>query len=341
MWGAPDDRHPGQVGLTNDRGAPRESTSHAVDVSGPAHTGARADPLSGAQLQLLRRPRCHLARRGRPVRREQHPGQDRGRGMAGGRGGRQRPGTPGASGPFVEVGQQPKQHGRFGGPGGLRAPDPQRQRVVFTATELPPGLTLDPATGVVTGRPAQPGSFEVTFTASDCDGNASTRQAGWEVGPRRGASDRERSPRSPTLLRGDRPGRGVPERACVRGGATSSVLSEAAPRLSARIGIKEQRSADRASSGGRDRCVGGARELRRTDRGRSGPCRGPAGWPPTNGSRSPRSSTTTWVPSPSRRRTSIPRRLRPRSRTRPRRPPAPCPTRRTTRTARSRSSSTT
>ncbi|WP_443067432.1 Ig domain-containing protein [Streptomyces sp. NBC_01426] len=137
--------------------------------------------------------------------------------MAGGRGGRQRPGTPGASGPVVEVGQQPKQHGRFGGPGGLRAPDPQRQRVVFTATGLPPGLPLDPATGVVTGRPAQPGSFEVTFTASDCDGNASTRQAGWEVGPRRGASDRERSPRSPTLLRGDRPGHGVPERACVRG----------------------------------------------------------------------------------------------------------------------------
>ncbi|MFD9533392.1 putative Ig domain-containing protein [Streptomyces sp. NPDC060010] len=42
----------------------------------------------------------------------------------------------------------------------LRAPDPQRQRVVFTATGLPPGLTVDPATGVVTGRPGQPGSFE-------------------------------------------------------------------------------------------------------------------------------------------------------------------------------------
>lgn len=66
----------------------------------------------------------------------------------------------------------------------LRAPDPQRQRVVFTATGLPPGLTVDPATGVVTGRPGQPGSFEVTFTAADCDGNASTRQVNWEVVPR-------------------------------------------------------------------------------------------------------------------------------------------------------------
>ncbi|MER5779672.1 M4 family metallopeptidase [Streptomyces sp. NPDC002039] len=66
----------------------------------------------------------------------------------------------------------------------LRAPDPQRQRVVFTATGLPPGLTLDASTGVVTGRPGQSGSFKVTFTATDCDGNASTRQMNWEVVPR-------------------------------------------------------------------------------------------------------------------------------------------------------------
>ncbi|WP_158734472.1 M4 family metallopeptidase [Streptomyces sp. NRRL F-2747] len=66
----------------------------------------------------------------------------------------------------------------------LRAPDPQRQRVTFTANGLPPGLSVDPATGVVTGRPIRQGTFEVTFTATDCDGNAASRQISWDVGPR-------------------------------------------------------------------------------------------------------------------------------------------------------------
>ncbi|MFD5425430.1 M4 family metallopeptidase [Streptomyces sp. NPDC127084] len=63
----------------------------------------------------------------------------------------------------------------------LQAPDPQRQRVTFTATGLPPGLTLDKATGVVTGKPTQPGEFDVTFVAADCDGNTSNRQITWVV----------------------------------------------------------------------------------------------------------------------------------------------------------------
>ncbi|MFE2550222.1 M4 family metallopeptidase [Streptomyces sp. NPDC059355] len=65
----------------------------------------------------------------------------------------------------------------------LRAPDPQRQRVTFTATGLPPGLSVDPATGVVTGRPTGQGTFEVTFTGTDCDGNAASRQISWDAGP--------------------------------------------------------------------------------------------------------------------------------------------------------------
>ncbi|MEU6221739.1 M4 family metallopeptidase [Streptomyces sp. NPDC047022] len=66
----------------------------------------------------------------------------------------------------------------------LQAPDPQRQRVTFTATGLPPGLTLNKTTGVVTGRPTQQGTFAVTFTVADTDGNASNRQMSWEVVPR-------------------------------------------------------------------------------------------------------------------------------------------------------------
>ncbi|WP_406385854.1 M4 family metallopeptidase [Streptomyces sp. NBC_00211] len=66
----------------------------------------------------------------------------------------------------------------------LRAPDPQRQRVAFTATGLPPGLALDSTTEVVTGRATQQGTFDVTFTAADCDSNTARRQANREVGPR-------------------------------------------------------------------------------------------------------------------------------------------------------------
>ncbi|WP_159045996.1 M4 family metallopeptidase [Streptomyces sp. WM6372] len=66
----------------------------------------------------------------------------------------------------------------------LRAPDPQRQRVTFTATGLPPGLNLNATTGVVSGNATHQGTYEVTFTAADCDGNTSQRQASWEIGPR-------------------------------------------------------------------------------------------------------------------------------------------------------------
>lgn len=66
----------------------------------------------------------------------------------------------------------------------LRAPDPQRQHVTFTAIGLPPGLTLNQDTGVVTGKPIRQGAFDVTFTATDTDGNSSSRQTGWKVEPK-------------------------------------------------------------------------------------------------------------------------------------------------------------
>lgn len=46
--------------------------------------------------------------------------------------------------------------------------------VTYTATDLPPGLTLDPATGALTGTPTTPGTYLVTITATDPDGSTAS-----------------------------------------------------------------------------------------------------------------------------------------------------------------------
>lgn len=44
----------------------------------------------------------------------------------------------------------------------------------ITVTGLPPGLTFDPATGLITGTPTQAGTFPVTVTVTDPDGDVTT-----------------------------------------------------------------------------------------------------------------------------------------------------------------------
>ncbi|MEO1206350.1 MAG: Ig-like domain-containing protein [Pseudomonadota bacterium] len=65
----------------------------------------------------------------------------------------------------------------FNAPGG--------QPLTFTATDLPPGLEIDPTTGVVSGTidpsASASGPFEVTVTAVDPDGNTASQTFTWAV----------------------------------------------------------------------------------------------------------------------------------------------------------------
>ena len=53
-------------------------------------------------------------------------------------------------------------------------PNPGPETVTVSAGSLPDGLTLDPATGALTGIPTTPGSFSPTFTVTDVLGNTGT-----------------------------------------------------------------------------------------------------------------------------------------------------------------------
>jgi Putative Ig domain/IPT/TIG domain len=73
----------------------------------------------------------------------------------------------------------------FGIPASLQiqATDSQAgQALAWTAAGLPPGLSAGPATGLISGIPAQAGDFAVTVTARDSTGASGSAAFGWAIG---------------------------------------------------------------------------------------------------------------------------------------------------------------
>ncbi|MEV6926473.1 discoidin domain-containing protein [Dactylosporangium sp. NPDC051485] len=60
------------------------------------------------------------------------------------------------------------------------------QTLTYAATGLPPGLRIDPATGIISGGPSAAGTYPVTVTATDTTGAAGSTTFTWTVTPGQG-----------------------------------------------------------------------------------------------------------------------------------------------------------
>lgn len=58
------------------------------------------------------------------------------------------------------------------------APD---QTFTFSATDLPPGLSINPASGAITGSTVSDGVYGVTVTATDSSGSQGSAKGNWDV----------------------------------------------------------------------------------------------------------------------------------------------------------------
>lgn len=63
----------------------------------------------------------------------------------------------------------------------LDASDPNADPITFGALGLPPGLSLNPLTGSLTGTPSMAGRFDVSITATDDHANIAAQHFAWTV----------------------------------------------------------------------------------------------------------------------------------------------------------------
>jgi hypothetical protein len=64
----------------------------------------------------------------------------------------------------------------------LRARDAPGAALAYHATGLPPGLSLGPSSGHITGKPQRAGSFTVRISARDAEGSSAVQAFSWRIG---------------------------------------------------------------------------------------------------------------------------------------------------------------
>jgi len=84
----------------------------------------------------------------------------------------------------ISPGQQAGTLGTSISPLTISASSDKGDGIAFTATGLPPGLSITGESGVISGSPSAAGSYAVTVTATDNGGTTGSVTFGWTVSPR-------------------------------------------------------------------------------------------------------------------------------------------------------------
>ena len=94
--------------------------------------------------------------------------------------------VPGATGPVAPVIATPTPPTSYVGVQtslSLSASEPGSNALTFSATGLPSGVMLNPATGVIAGFPTAAGSYPVSATVSDANGGSASTHFTWVIQP--------------------------------------------------------------------------------------------------------------------------------------------------------------